>query len=65
MELEIEFTFPSMIYPSGKVINYNLHKKFLKLLPLLLKKSPTYTTKDEQEEVRRGKFYQKELIRVL
>ena len=37
LELEIEFSFPSMIYSSGKVITHNLHKKFLKLLPLLLK----------------------------
>ena len=37
LELEIEFAFPSTIYLSGKVINHNLHKKFLKLLPLLLK----------------------------
>ena len=37
LELEIELAFPSTIYFSGKVINQNLHKKFLKLLPLLLK----------------------------
>ena len=37
LELEIEFLFSSMIYFSGKVINHNLHKKFLKMLPLLLK----------------------------
>ena len=36
LELEIEFSFQSMIYRSGKVINHNLLKKFLKLLPLLL-----------------------------
>ena len=32
-----EIAFPSIICRSGKVINHNLHKKFLKLLPLLLK----------------------------
>ena len=37
LELEIEFAFPSTIYPSGKVTNHNLQKKFLKLLQLLLK----------------------------
>ena len=37
LELEIEFAFPSMIYPSGKDINHKLHKDFLDLLPLLLK----------------------------
>ena len=29
------------------------------------KKPPTYTTKDEQDEILRGKFYQKELIKVI
>ena len=29
------------------------------------KRPPTYTIKDEQEEVIRGKFYEKELIRVI
>ena len=29
------------------------------------KKPPTYTVKDEQEEVIRGKFYEKELIRII
>ena len=29
------------------------------------KKPPTYTIKDEQEEVIRGKFYEKELNRVI
>ena len=30
-----------------------------------IKKLPTYTIKDEQEEVIRGKFYEKELNRVI
>ena len=42
LELEIDFAFPSMIYISEKVINQNLHKKFLKLLPLLLKTCNIY-----------------------
>ena len=29
------------------------------------RKPPTYTIKDEQDEIIRGKFYQKELIRVI
>ena len=37
LELEIGFAFPSTFYPSAKVVNHNFHKKFLKLLPLLLK----------------------------
>ena len=52
-----------MIYPSGKAINHNSHKNFMKLLPL--ETPPTYTIKDEQEEVIRGKFYEKELFRVV
>ena len=36
LELETEFAFPSMINPSRKVKNHNLHNKYLKLLPLLL-----------------------------
>ena len=35
------------------------------MLPMLLKKTPTYTFKDQQEEVTRRKFYEKELIRVI
>ena len=37
LELEIEFAFPSIIYFSGKVINHNIHKKNLKMFPLLSK----------------------------
>ena len=29
------------------------------------RKPPTYTIKDEQDEIIQGKFYQKELIKVL
>ena len=29
------------------------------------RKAPTYTTKDEQDEIIQGKFYQKELIKVI
>ena len=47
--------------PSGKVINHNLHKKFLKLA-IATKKPATYTIEDEQEEVISGKFYEKEVI---
>ena len=42
LELEIEFAFSSMIYFSGKVTNHNIHKNFLKLLPLLQKTSNIY-----------------------
>ena len=29
------------------------------------RKRPTYTIKDEQDEINQGKFYQKELIKVI
>ena len=32
---------------------------------LATRKPPTYTIKDEQDEIVRGKFYQKELIKVI
>ena len=65
LELEIEFAFAIMIYPSGKVINHNLRTKFFEIFAIATKKPPTYTIKDEQEEVIRGKIYEKELIRVI
>ena len=40
-------------------------QEILKLLPLLLRKPPTYTIKDEQEEIICGKFYEKEIIKVI
>ena len=59
MELEIEFAFPSKIYPSGKVLSHSLHKKNFKIVAIATKKPPTYTIKDEQEAATRGKFYEK------
>ena len=35
------------------------------IVAIAFKKPPTYTIKDEQEEVIRGKFYEKELNRVV
>ena len=35
------------------------------IVAIATKRPPTYTIKDEQEEVIRGKFYEKELIRVI
>ena len=39
-------------------------QKNFEIVVIATKKPPTYTIKDEQEEVIRGKFYGKELIRV-
>ena len=40
-------------------------QKSFEIVAIATKKPPTYTIKDEQEEVIRGKFYEKELIRVI
>ena len=40
-------------------------QEFFEIVEIATKKPPTYTIKDEQEEVIRGKFYEKELIRVI
>ena len=40
-------------------------KKVFEIVALSSKKLPTYTIKDEQDEIIRGKFYRKELIKVI
>ena len=40
-------------------------KKVFEIVAISSKKPPTYTIKDEQDETIRGKFYQKELIKVI
>ena len=40
-------------------------QEIFEIVAITTKKPPTYTNKDEQEEVIRGKFYEKELIRVI
>ena len=40
-------------------------EEIFEIVAIAIKKPPTYTIKDEQEEVIRGKFYEKELIRVI
>ena len=40
-------------------------QEFFEIVAIATKKPPTYTIKDAQEEVIRGKFYEKELIRVI
>ena len=40
-------------------------QKLFEIVALATKKPATYTIKEEQEEVIRGKFYEKELIRVI
>ena len=40
-------------------------QEFFGIVAYSSRKPPTYTIKDEQDEVIRGKFYQKELIKVI
>ena len=40
-------------------------RKFFEIVASATRKPPTYTIKDEQGEVIQGKFYQKELIKVI
>ena len=40
-------------------------KEVFEIVPNSSIKPPTYTIKDEQDEIFRGKFYQKELIKVI
>ena len=40
-------------------------QKILEIVATAFKKPPAYTIKDEQNEVIRGNFYKKELIRVI
>ena len=40
-------------------------RKLFEIVAIATRKPPTYTTKDEQDEIIQGKFYQKELIKVI
>ena len=40
-------------------------QQIFEIVAIATKRPPTYTIKDEQEEVIRGQFYEKELIRVI
>ena len=40
-------------------------KELFEIVAISPNKRPTYTIKDEQDEIIRGKFYQKELIKVI
>ena len=44
-----------------KGYNHNLHRNFLKLLPLATQKPPPYSIEDEKEEVIGGKIQEKEM----
>ena len=51
--------------PFRKGYRPQLTEEIFEIVATATKKPPTYTIKDEQEEVIRAKFYEKELIRVI
>ena len=40
-------------------------REIFEIVVIATRKPPTYTIKDEQDEIIQGKFYQKELIKVI
>ena len=52
-------------WPFRKGYKPQFTKEVIEIVPFSSKKPPTYTIKDEQDEIFRGKFYQKELIEVI
>ena len=51
--------------PFRKVYKPHFTQEIFEMVAIATKKLPTYTIKDEQEEILRGKLYKKELIRVI
>ena len=64
LQLETKFASRSKTYPPGRVLNHNLLRVF-EIVALSSRKPPTYTIKDEHDEIIRGKFHQKDLIEVI
>ena len=51
--------------PFRKAYKPQFTKEVFEIVAFSSRKPPTYTIKDEQDEIIRGKFYQKELIKVI
>ena len=51
--------------PFRKGFKPQLTKEVFEIGAISSKKPPTYTIKDEQDEIICGKFYQKELVKVI
>ena len=51
--------------PFCKGYKPQLTREVFEIVAIATRKPPTYTIKDEQDEVFQGKFYQKELIKVI
>ena len=48
-----------------KVYKPQFTREFFEIVAIATRKPPTYTYKDEQDEIIQGKFCQKELIKVI
>ena len=51
--------------PFGKSYKPQFTQEIFEIVAISSSKRPTYTINDEQNEIIRGKFYQKELINVI
>ena len=51
--------------PFRKVYKPQFTQEVFEIVAITSRKPPTYTIKDEQDEIIRGKFYQKELVKVI
>ena len=51
--------------PFRKGYKPHFAQEVFELVAISSRKPPTYTIKDEQDEIIRGKFYQKELVKVI
>ena len=51
--------------PFRKGYNPQLTQEVIEIVTISSRKHPTYTIKDEHDEIIRGKFYQKELVKVI
>ena len=56
---------PKYDLPFRKGYKPHFTQEVFEIVAISSRKPPTYTIKDEQDEIIRGKFYQKELIKVI
>ena len=59
----VRFSKYDLPFPKGYKPKFT--REVFELVAVATKKPPTYTTKDEQDEIIQGKFYQKELNKVI
>ena len=63
--METKFATQSMTYTSGRVIGHSSQTRVSKLLQFFPENLQNTQKKDKQNEIIRGKFYQKQLIKVI